>query len=85
MLPVLIYLANSKGTQVGRLRVVVCTYSGVKVAKEEKVIAIVDVFDGVVQVGVELVSCLRSEYRGGEAAGILIPCRLIQPSSARFS
>ena len=60
MLPVLIYLANSKGTQVGRLRVVVCTYSGVKVAKEEKVIAIVDVFYGVVQVGVELVSCLRS-------------------------
>ena len=38
----------------------VCTYSGVKVAKEENVIAIVDVFYGVVQVGVELVSCLRS-------------------------
>ena len=41
----------------------VCTYSGVKVAKE-KVIANVDVFDDVVQVGVELVSCLRFQGQG---------------------
>ena len=62
-LPVLVFLANSKGTQAGRPRVVVCTYSGVKVAKE-KAIANVDVFDDVVQVGVELVSCLRFQGQG---------------------
>ena len=45
----------------------VCTYSGVKVTKEDKAIAVVDVFDGFLQVGVELVSCLRC---GGQGWGI---------------
>ena len=65
MLPVLVY--HAKGTQAGRPRVVVCTYSGVKVTKEDKAIAVVDVFDGFLQVGVELVSCLRC---GGQGWGI---------------
>ena len=46
--PVLVYLANSKATQAGRPRF---TYSGVEVAKEDKVIAAVDVLVGIVQVG----------------------------------
>ena len=49
--PVLVYLANSKATQPGRPRFMVCTYSGVEVAKEDKVIAAVDFLDGIVQVG----------------------------------
>ena len=53
--PVLVDLANSKGTQAGRPRVMVSTYSGVEVAKEDKVIAPVGVLDGVVQAGAELV------------------------------
>ncbi|PFX14923.1 hypothetical protein AWC38_SpisGene20889 [Stylophora pistillata] len=48
-LPVLIDLANSKGTQGGWPRVMVSTYFGIEVANEDKVIAFVDVFDGVVQ------------------------------------
>ena len=51
MLPVLVYLANSKGTQAGRPRFMVYSYSGIEVAKEDKVIAAVDVLDGIVQVG----------------------------------
>ena len=51
---------SSSGDEVDQ----VCTYSGVKVFKEDKVIAVVDVFDGVVQVGVELVSCLRCQGKG---------------------
>ena len=51
VLPVLVYLANSKGTQAGRPRFMVYTYSGIEVAKEDKVIAAVDVLDGIVQVG----------------------------------
>ena len=48
---VLVYLANSKGTQAGRRTFMVYTYSGIEVAKEDKVIAAVDVLDGIVQVG----------------------------------
>ena len=51
VLPVLVYLANSKATQVGRPRFMVYTYSGIEVAKDDKVIAAVDVLDGIVQVG----------------------------------
>ena len=51
VLPVLVYLANSKGTQAGRPRFMVYSYSGIEVAKEDKVIAAVDVLDGIVQVG----------------------------------
>ena len=51
MLPVLVYLANSKTTQAGRPRFMVYSYSGIEVAKEDKVIAAVDVLDGIVQVG----------------------------------
>ena len=51
VLPVLVYLANSKGTQAGRTRFMVYSYSGIEVAKEDKVIAAVDVLDGIVQVG----------------------------------
>ena len=49
--PVLVYLANSKATQAGRPRFMVCTYCGVEVAKDDKVIAAVDVLVGIVQVG----------------------------------
>ena len=48
---VLVYLANSKATQAGRRTFMVYTYSGIEVAKEDKVIAAVDVLDGIVQVG----------------------------------
>ena len=51
MLPVLVYLANSKATQAGRPRFMVYSYSGIEVAKEDKVIAAVDVLDGILQVG----------------------------------
>ena len=51
VLPVLVYLANSKGTQAGRPRFMVYSYSGIEVAKEDKVIAAVDVLDGIVQLG----------------------------------
>ena len=51
VLPVLVYLANSKATQAGKPRFMVYTYSGMEVVKEYKVIAAVDVLDGIVQVG----------------------------------
>ena len=41
----------SKATQAGRPRFMVYPYSGIEVAKEDKVIAAVDVLDGIVQVG----------------------------------
>ena len=59
VLPVLVYLANSKATQAGRRTFMVYTYSGIEVAKEDKVIAAVDVLDGIVQVGL-LPQVLRS-------------------------
>ena len=46
VLPVLVYLANSKTTQAGRPRPMVYTYTAVEVAKEDKVIPAVDVLDG---------------------------------------
>ena len=51
VLPVLVYLANSKTTQAGRPRPMVYTYTAVEVAKEDKVIPAVDVLDGIVQIG----------------------------------
>ena len=51
VLPVLVHLANFKATQAGRPRFMVYTYSGIEVAKDDKVIAAVDVLDGIVQVG----------------------------------
>ena len=51
VLPALVYLANSKATQAGRRTFMVYTYSGIEVATEDKVIAAVDVLDGIVQVG----------------------------------
>ena len=51
VLPVLVYLANSKATQAGSRTFMVYTYLGIEVAKEDKVIAAVDVLDGIVQVG----------------------------------
>ena len=88
MLPVLVYLANSKATQAGRPRFMVYSYSGIEVAKEDKVIAAVDVLDGIVQVGLlpqvrrsrlghrrRWVLLILQKYEGREAAGLLIPCK----------
>ena len=51
VLPVLVYLANSIATKAGKPRFMIYTYSGIEVVKEDKVIAAVDVLDGIVQVG----------------------------------
>ncbi|KAL7870170.1 hypothetical protein SRHO_G00076670 [Serrasalmus rhombeus] len=64
MLTILVDLANSKGTQTGRPRVMVSTNSGIEVAKEDEVFAAVDVLDDVIQVGVELIFCLRCRGQG---------------------
>jgi len=53
-LPILVYLANSKGTQAVRPRVMVCTYSGFEVAREDEVFTTVDVLDGVTDLSPQL-------------------------------
>jgi len=63
-LPILVYLANSKGTQAGRPRVMACTYSGFEVAREDEVFTTVDVLDGVSQVSVNIVFCFRCGCQG---------------------
>ena len=96
VLPALVYLANSKATQAGRRTFMVYTYSGIEVAKEDKVIAAVDVLDGIVQVGLlpqvwrsrlghrrRWVLLVLQKYGDREAAGVLIPCPLVQASSER--
>ena len=67
VLHMLIDLTNSKETRAGGPRGMVCTYSAIKDAKKNKVFVAVDVLDGIVQVGIELVFCLVC---GGQGWGI---------------